>query len=148
MSHRHQLGECLGSANCADVAYRPCTGTMRTSSLRGGQIGGRHVEKWLAFWFGSNSQRPHLAKQSNKPKLQSRFPSGPIGRFLAFLLPPTCIGAVTCKNTQKHTKRDMRRTLELPQSIGKLGEGTDGFGKFRGSRGHSTAPLRMRRRST
>lgn len=42
-------------------------------------------------------QRPHLAKQSNKPKLQSRFPSEPTGQLLTFLLPPACIGAVPCK---------------------------------------------------
>jgi hypothetical protein len=86
-----------------------------------GQKGGQHVEKWLAFWFGSNLQRPHLPKHSNKPKLQLRFPSGPVGQFLVFLLPPTCIGAMLCKNT----KRDMRHsTIELPQSIGKLGKDT------------------------
>ena len=43
------------------------------------------------------AQRPHVEKQSNKPKLQSRFPSEPTSQFLAFLLPPACIGAVPCK---------------------------------------------------
>src|SRR6266849_7597124 len=81
---------------------------------------GQHVEKYLRV-YGSNLQRPHLPKQSNKSKLQSRFPSGPIGQFLAFLLPPTCIGAVPWDST---TKRVVRRTIELPQSTGKLGKDT------------------------
>jgi hypothetical protein len=46
-------------------------------------------------------QRSDLSKQSHKPKLQSRFPSGPTGQFLTFLLPPTCIGAVPYR-AQKH----------------------------------------------
>lgn len=124
MSRHHQAGECLGPANrgyAACSCYRPRTGTRRIGSLRGGSEDGQHLEKWLALWFGSNLQRPHLPKHSNKPKLQLRFPSGPVGQFLVFLLPPTCIGAMPCKNT----KRDMRNsTIESPQSIGELGKDT------------------------
>ena len=39
-------------------------------------------------------QRPHAEVQSNKPKLQSRWPSGPTSRFKVFLFPPAAIGAV------------------------------------------------------
>jgi hypothetical protein len=55
-------------------------------------------------------QRPHLEKQLNKPKLQLRFPSAPISQFLAFLLPPTCIGAVPCKSN-KYDMADMIITV-------------------------------------
>jgi hypothetical protein len=41
-----------------------------------------------------NIQRPHSSVQSNKPWLQSRWPSAPNGRFKTFLLPPAAIGAV------------------------------------------------------
>jgi hypothetical protein len=39
-------------------------------------------------------QTPNSEKQSSKPWLQSRWPSPPISRFKAFLLPPAAMGAV------------------------------------------------------
>ncbi len=62
--------------------------------------------KTARIWCWLYVQVPQLPKQSHKPWLQSRFPSCPTGRFAAFLLPPTCIGTVPCKNTQNGTWRN------------------------------------------
>jgi hypothetical protein len=72
-------------------------------------------------WF--YVQVPQLPKQLHKPWLHPRFPSDPMRRFWAFLLPPICIciGATPCKTRQK--KSDMVYG-ELPLSIRKLGKHT------------------------
>ena len=77
-----------------EAAYRD------VKSVRGREkISIRTVARVELFYV----QRPHASKQSNRPKVQSRFPSGPTGRFRPFLLPPATIGTVPCEetNTQK-----------------------------------------------
>ncbi len=75
------------------------------------------------FWY---VQRSHLAKQSNKPKLQSRIPSAPIGRLLAFLLPAATIGPVAC-NTQAMTTLDVQLMCSCSSRNTHLRLATDRF---------------------
>jgi hypothetical protein len=111
----HQAAEVcrgLGGGVCAAWSCRGLRmGTKRPDSLWS-EGASQYIESGSTRIGGlfSYVQKPQSTKQLNKPKLQLRIPSAPISRFLAFLLPPTCIGAVPCKEN-KYDMTDMVITV-------------------------------------
>lgn len=86
------------------------------------------MEKWLAFWsvwIKIKLTEPTPAEAVEQAKASITLP---VRTDRAISGVPVAAYLHRSDALQKHAKRDMRRTFELPQSFGKLGKDTPDAG--------------------